>query len=504
MTHKTVIVIGGGLAGLAAGCYAQANGFDCILLERHREAGGLAATWTRGDYVVEGGPFQLAGTQPGLAAHGLYRELGLLPGLRLAELPVLLRVFDEARDRSIDVIRNLDRLAFELKQLSPEDEEHIDEIVYGAKSMGALEVEALEKPVDLMGLRDKWRRTWGLRRSLRFFAGFYAQPLSALLAKLSDDFVKAILRGLAHPDTPLWRLLMTLSHFSRGDLALPSEGSISMVRMLEETFLDRGGTLHTEAEVAQILVEPRGAGQAATGVRLADGEEMRADHLISAADAHSTVYDLLDGRFADDDIQSRFRDWPLFKPLVMVSLGLDRSFAGLPAHTLLLLRRPFFVGEQTIDRLHLRIFNYAPSFAPPGKTVVQGWFESDWRHWNDLAQTEPEAYDAEKERMAQEVIRRLEYHFPNSVKQVEMRDVATPFTTWRYTHNLQASYSGWLPTPRVAVATVPRRLPGLDGLYLAGHWVMPGGGVPAALRSGRQAVQLVCHAEGRPFSPDGS
>ena len=34
---------------------------------------------------------------------------------------------------------------------------------------------------------------------------------------------------------------------------------------------------------------------------------------------------------------------------------------------------------------------------------------------------------------------------------------------------------------------------------MAGQWVEPGGGVPLALMSGRQAVQLMCHDAGRPF-----
>jgi len=87
---------------------------------------------------------------------------------------------------------------------------------------------------------------------------------------------------------------------------------------------------------------------------------------------------------------------------------------------------------------------------------------------------------------------------------VEMTDVATPYTTWRATGNFQGSYRGWLPTPRVAVATVPRTLPGLQHFVTAGHWTVPGGGAPATLLSGRHAVQLVCRRDGRPFTSGAS
>ena len=43
-------------------------------------------------------------------------------------------------------------------------------------------------------------------------------------------------------------------------------------------------------------------------------------------------------------------------------------------------------------------------------------------------------------------------------------------------------------------------LPGLKNFYMAGQWVEPGGSVPMVAMSGRSAIQLVCHADGRKFS----
>jgi len=46
---------------------------------------------------------------------------------------------------------------------------------------------------------------------------------------------------------------------------------------------------------------------------------------------------------------------------------------------------------------------------------------------------------------------------------------------------------------------VKKKLPGLENLYMAGHWVEPGGTVTLAAASGRAAVQLICHQEGVDF-----
>jgi phytoene dehydrogenase-like protein len=235
------------------------------------------------------------------------------------------------------------------------------------------------------------------------------------------------------------------------------------------------------------------------GVRLADGGRHHADIVASAADGYSTIFEMLGGRYVDEKIENRYTNWELIRPLVMVSFGVAREFTGEPWLSIIKLERSFTVGSQAIDGLALRLFNYSTRFAPPGKTVVQIAFETEWDFWNEL-QNDRSRYEAEKERVAAEVLARLKAHYPGISSQVEMTDVATPYTTWRYTRNHQGAYMGWLPTSQVINTRMKRTLPGLANLYMAGQWAMPGGGVPPCLYSGRHVVQILCHRDGKPFS----
>jgi phytoene dehydrogenase-like protein len=122
--------------------------------------------------------------------------------------------------------------------------------------------------------------------------------------------------------------------------------------------------------------------------------------------------------------------------------------------------------------------------------VIQPSFEADWDYWNAL-QSERPRYEAEKERIAGEVLHRLEMHYPGLSAQVEMTDVATPYTTWRYTRNWRGSIMGWLPSPKTMMTPMRRTLPGLANFIMAGQWVTPGGGVPTCIVSGRQAVDIL-------------
>jgi phytoene dehydrogenase-like protein len=73
-----------------------------------------------------------------------------------------------------------------------------------------------------------------------------------------------------------------------------------------------------------------------------------------------------------------------------------------------------------------------------------------------------------------------------------MVDVASPVTFERYTGNWQASYEGFLPTPKSVRVAIQNTLPGLRNFYMAGQWVRAGGGIPTGIITGREAVRLIC------------
>ena len=65
MTEKAIAIVGAGLAGLAAGVYAQINGYHAHIFEHSSQPGGVAAWWRRGSYHIDGGIHFLMGHQAG-------------------------------------------------------------------------------------------------------------------------------------------------------------------------------------------------------------------------------------------------------------------------------------------------------------------------------------------------------------------------------------------------------------------------------------------------------
>jgi len=125
---------------------------------------------------------------------------------------------------------------------------------------------------------------------------------------------------------------------------------------------------------------------------------------------------------------------------------------------------------------------------------------SSHQFWIDLREKDPRRYRAEKKNVLRRIIAILDKRFPGLGKSIERFDVATPATFVRYTHNWRASYEGWLPTPQILGRRISYTLPKLKSFYMAGHWVIPGGGLPSAALSGRDVAQMVCAEKGKSFS----
>lgn len=499
MSGKKVIIIGAGLAGLAAGIYARLNGFDTLIREHHTRPGGVLATWRRGDFRIDGGMHFLMHHQEGSLAHRLYQQLGVDPAeQRVRTMDLYARFVDQGSGRVLDLAADLSALE-DAPQASAWDRRQLEKLARAARALAgqdSLRAGMALKPPELAGPLDKLSALWAMRRRLKYYTGEFNQPLGALAESLEDPFLGFVAASTFLPQVPVWFAALVLGLFSAGQLGLLTRGSGAFVEAMARRYEQLGGEIEYKSTVKRILTK----NGRAWGVRTADGEEMGADWIVAAGDLHATLFDLLGLPPSAKRLAKRFESEPLIRPWVMLNLGLEMDLGQEPWFTQIRLEKPLLVAGERVTGLGVRNFSHAPAAAPQGQALLQVTFETNYQYWADLAQDRA-AYKAYKDELAQALTQRLEQTHPGLAGRVRMRDLATPATTQRYTLNHQGAYMGWMPTPQALRTPVPRRLPGLRGLVLASQWVMPGGGVPFAMLSGRHAVQLMVNEAGRRFTP---
>jgi phytoene dehydrogenase-like protein len=495
MGGNDIIIIGAGMAGLSAGCYAQTNGYRSQIFESHALPGGLCTAWKRKGYVFDTSIHMLMSSSSGMF-HRMWQELGVVQGRQFVHHDLLMRI--EASGKKVDVFADLDRLEGELRALSPGDAELIRELVRMARQLVGFEPE-MQKPRELWGPLDYLRQMWTMLPMLRVF-GRAKWTLQGFAGQSRDPFLAEVIRllidtpGWPMPDAPLVGALMVLAVFHAKNAGTPLGGSIQVAQTVAKRYRDLGGTIHFKSKVEKVLVEQ----DRAVGVRLTDGSEHRADAVISAADGKTAIFEMLDGHYLGTEIRRAYADWKVYPPLIQVMLGVARDFSAEPHRIIFELLRPILVAGQARTKLDLLHYGHDPSMAPQGKSVVQVWYTSNYDYWATLRQDKA-AYAAEKRRVADLSITELDRRWPGFAEQVEVVDVATPVTYARYTGNWQGSPDGWCMTPANLGAELPKRLPGLSRFYMAGQWTLPFSGVPGAAVSGCHAVQLLCKDDRKKF-----
>jgi phytoene dehydrogenase-like protein len=481
MPDKSAIIIGAGVAGLATGCYAQMHGYDTLILEQHAIPGGVCTAWRRGDYTLDGCIHFLMGCHPDRGFYRRYDEVGALEGNRLIHADDYLHFFDESTERSLRITRDLDRLEQDLRRLAPNDSSFVDGFTTGIRAMQGFDVDVMQAR-SLMRPIPALKHAWSARHLIKHFANNRIS-LEALGRRVRDPFVGWAVSNLFVPQAPVPFIFAALAQLTMGELAVVEGGSLKFSQAMARRYESLGGQIAYRADVEEILVR----GDRAVGVRLSDGTKHHADLVISAADGHSTIFKLLDGRYVSRKMRKRYERWPLFAPLLLISYGVARRFPDVPPTNVVQLQRPLTIAGREEPRIVYRVFNYDDTLAPAGKTVVQVYIQTDYDWW-DALQKDRARYEEVKARLAEEILDRLEFHLPGIAANVELTDVATPHTFCRYTRNYRGAFEGWLVTPETIRHTLEHTLPGLRNFYLIGQWTEPGGGIPVVIDAARRFV----------------
>ncbi len=489
---QKIVIIGAGIAGLSAAVYALKCGYQVEVVEMHDMAGGLAMSWRRGSYTFETCLHWLVGSGPDGDFHARWQDVFDIGRLTFVNPEEFVRIETEGGDR-LSVYTNADRLEAELLRRAPLDRAAIQELTRSIRSLGKFRM------LDPSGgLADNWLN---MLRDLPVF------PLLGRLSKISgkeygsrfsDPLLRSFFSNGDIGKMSAIAIILSLAWMNAGNAGYCVGGSQAMIRLIEDKIKALGGKLRFNARVERILVE----NDVAVGVRLAGGETVRADWVISAADGHATLFDLLDGKYVDAATRKRYDEKELFASYLQVSLGVALDLSDQPPTLTRILESSLAVDPGTdLSNVGFRFFHFDPTFAPAGKTAVTCTLPTvNFKYWTDLRRDNPVAYYAEKRHVADCVIAVLEKCIPGVREAIEIIDVSTPATVLRYTGNWKGTMEGWLVKPGDSFKPLANTLPGLRQFVMAGQWVMPGGGLPSGPMTALPAVKSICRHDHIPFA----
>jgi phytoene dehydrogenase-like protein len=494
-TMKKVNIVGAGVAGLSAGCYLQMNGYDTQIFEAHNLPGGACTSWTRKGYTIDNCIHWLVGSSPSDSFYHLWNELVDMKSIKFVDSEEWMRI-ETPDGRYMRIFTNIDSLEQEMLEKTPADGGLIRSFTSAARRFMEFRLSP-EKAPETYGPMDGLKMMFGILPFMRQLKKWTSISMQQYANQCRDPLLKQAFESMFIPETVVLFLIMTIVWMHKRTAGYPIGGSLEFARQVEKRYLSLGGRINYKSKVDSISVKS----DAATRIVLDNGEGHASDIVVSAADGYSTIFNMLGGRYVDTKAKDYYDHHETFPSYLLVSFGVARTFDNEPNMVILALEQPLIIDSgPKCEQVLVRIFKFDPTLAPEGKTVITVMITTrEYDYWDNLKRTAPEQYKAEKDRIAEEVLEILEKRFGNIRSKVEMTDVSTPSTFMRYTNNWKGSFEGWLWTPKVGFGGLRKTLPELENFYMAGHWVEPGGGLPTALRSGRNVAQIICKKDKKKF-----
>lgn len=484
-----VIVIGSGIGGMTTAALLSRLGRKVLVLEQHYVPGGFTHAFRRKGFEWDVGVHLVGGVDPITATGRILQDLtgGELEWEEIGE------VYDRFffPDLEIGFPNRPDDFRARLVEAFPDHEHEID--AYFAEVRATMKaIRGFWISKTLPGTVGRWLGGYLSAEAEKAMTTTVATKLDEIF---SDDKLKSVVAAQwgyhgSVPSRASWGMqALIVAHYLYGAW-YPVGGAKQIAKTMLKLVADAGGWTRICADVQEIVIE----GGRAVGVRLADGETIRAPRIVSAAGAHTTVARLLPEAHRHKDWTRRVASHVPSAAHVCLYLGFhgDIEAAGASrasqwyydgwSH-----EHPVWPVEagHPVPRPHI-VFTSFPSLKDPEHDpgpdlkhtgemitfvpweVFSKWEGTAWRQRG-------EDYEAFKKAMTDKLLEILYEHHPELKDMLVHAELATPLSTDHFSRPYKGSIYGLAHEPDRFLDPWLRVKSPVPGLWMSGCDVSCGG-----------------------------
>ena len=494
-----VVVIGAGAGGLTAAALLSQAGLTTVVLESDSQAGGYLAGFQRRGFSFNTSIEWLNQCGPGGFVYQLFHSLGGTPPPECPPMRRIRRFKSDSHDYLLTSDPNEMRDC--LIRDFPADAAGIRKFFRDAEQLGQ-RLALLDRNImgpETLTLAEK------IARNLR--ACYWALPILRYLLTPMDRALRRYFgtagaeQIFASHQTLMSVMVSVAWAYDSNFQSCPQGGSQALAHWLCEQIRATGSRVALNSRVARVLLDERNE---ACGVELADGRTIRARYVVAACDIRHLYEQMLPVGTVKPRLLKALRQADIYHSCFSIFLGLDcePTALGFGGEAVNLTRGGQERAAHTSgdpQRTIITVLSPSvldPTLAPPGKgTLIIHCpayldYQKQWQTGAGLARGED--YRGCKQEFAEILLDRLEATIAPGLRQhIEVLEIATPVTYWRYTGNSMGSISGVKPTGRNIRAGVAHYRTPVRRLVLGGHCAEYGGGVPMAVRAAANASLIV-------------
>ncbi len=475
-------VIGSGLGGLAAAIRLGAKGYRVTVFEKLEQPGGRAGVFRQDGFTFDAGPTIIT-------APFLLEELWSLAGCKLAD-DVELRALDPFYAIRFDdgsvftCCGDPVRMRAEVGRLSPGDVAGYDRFMAESEAIYRIGFEQLGhvpfgSPMDMLRILPDLMKLGAWRTVHQHVAARVKDPR----IRMALSFHPLFIGGNPFRVTAIYSMIAYLErefgvHAAMGGTNRIVSGMANLIR-------GQGGTLRCNAEVDEITC----SGRQATGVRLAGGEVVPADIVVSNADTAQTYRRLL-----KSTPRKRWTDRRMAKARHSMSLfvwyfGTNKTFPGVRHHTILMGPRYRELLHDIFERKHLAedfsLYLHRPTATDP--TLAPEGCDSFYVLSPVPHQDSGIDWTRKAESYRRAIARKLdETELPGFEKHIVTERLITPIDFEMRLSSYKGAAFGLEPVLLQSAWFRPNnRSEDIDNLFIVGASTHPGAGIPGVISSAR-------------------
>jgi len=463
-----VVIIGAGIGGLVCGCYLAKAGLKVLIVEKNDKPGGYCSSFERNGYRFDVGAHYFGSLREdeGILFR-ILKELDLLDRIKFVTSDPTDRIITP--DKTIFIRKNKEDTKKELISHFPQEKENIREFFKFI----------LHK--DFLYILSKTRRITFKKILDNFFKN---EKLKSVLSVLSINL------NLPPSKASALVMVILLREFILDGGYYPEGGIQVFSDLLAQRFKEYGGRIILSRIVKKIITKRKKV----EAVELDNGELILSKIVVSNADATLTFKKLLDCHSKEAEKVKRLN--PSYSAFV-VFLGLKKKLKIEPPHFV-----TWFLSDYDVEEIYkeMNLFEEKQikgsliifptlldsSLSPSRKDSLRIFVSAKYASQN--------VWEKYKEKIYNKVIKRLSFLIPDLEKLAEIKEIATPYTFYRYTFNKRGALFGWQATPNQIDRNVFPPQVSVKNLYLVGHWVISGvgqGGISSAVLCGREVSRML-------------
>lgn len=485
-----VVVIGSGIGGLTAAALLAKAGKSVLLTERHDRPGGYAHGFKRKRYQFDAGVHLTSGCGStgyagGQLIHKVLQVLGVDQELEFIPVKNFSRVVFP--QRQIDMSTGYDVFLSELTHHFPDQQQGLSELLSICLQLTeeVARADAIIANADAMIIKESLPLLFRYRRATLedVYTQFLTDP--ELKAVFSTNWPYLGLPpsqvSFVYWATMLIGYLVDGAYYCRG-------GFQNFAETLVQGILNYRGEVLFNCAVRRINTD---SGKVSS-VELENGQIISTQQVISNADMQQTVQRLLGREYCSSAFLRRLDRARPSLSMFVVYLATDMTLSmDTLAHETFVY--PNIDHDATFSRLQNGNVSFISISVP---TLIDASLAPRGEHIVLLTTLLPYAcgngvWSELKPKIEQQMLNMAESYLPGLQQHTLFSISGSPATMQRYTLNHQGASYGWQLSPdQIGPYRISNKGP-IEGLYFAGHWTRPGGGVYGVCVSGVQAAHAV-------------